>query len=228
MIEVEKKAGASQGISVEILSRSNKDNHDPKGTNLVHQANMELNGNQSEQDQIKVVEIQTEQDVVKEKPGPKQADVETTDIYSKELLDSMIALCFEHELAEIYVPFYNAVDRLSWKGISMDSHLKFGKQPSHPIKHTQNLNGCLFVGEMNPTSKKLSGKGIRYNGDIHIGYLDKNADAPGKYVKICSNRDIEVGEITKKGEKELKYQFVRYKEDGSSQTFEETKLTTRY
>ncbi len=81
--------------------------------------------------------------------------------------------------------------------------------------------GDKFFGEWSKETNKPHGRGIYIAsiGDIFIGYYN-NGDAPGRYITIHSDGDVDVGEYyLKNGERWAR--GTQYYTDGTTEEFDE-------
>ena len=91
----------------------------------------------------------------------------------------------------------------------------FGKN----CKYTTNRKRYGF-GEHNEANE-LHGKGIEinsFNGSIHIGYYNNGDDAPGNFIYIYYDGDVNVGEWYMKDGKKC-YRGTEYRTDGTTKEF---------
>ena len=81
--------------------------------------------------------------------------------------------------------------------------------------------GAQYLGEWSKDSNKPHGRGILIDsdGDIRIGYFNNGDDAPGNYLTILSDGDVDVGECYLKGGESC-YRGTFYHTDGTSEEFD--------
>jgi len=108
-------------------------------------------------------------------------------------------------------------------GKTVRDHLGFGHMSAKDIKSTwDTLFGDKFtyIGEHN-SNNKLHGRGINiwHGVTIFIQYWDNGAVAPGNYLYIQSNGDVNVGKVyLKKGERWIK--GTRYNTNGTTEEYD--------
>ena len=77
--------------------------------------------------------------------------------------------------------------------------------------------GNIFVGEDNNELNSLNYREIRIypRGYIKIGYFNNGESAPGNFIRIWNDGDVNVGEFYMKNGM-IRYRYTEYRTDGTT------------
>ena len=107
------------------------------------------------------------------------------------------------------------VEKLTGKPVR--DHMGFGNISRDALEYSKSyLSGYHGFGEMNHINN-LHGRGIYmfFQGSIRIGYFNNKWSAPGNFIEIYSDGDVDVGQKYQKYG-EIFSRGTRYKADGTS------------